>query len=218
MDSAGQFLVKGDLIRFGEVGTDPLLHWGVYDGQGNVIHVNGDAKMPGWWVSNTIQATTGFVNAFVVKDLLSDAAAGRKFFKQNHFDGTYTAFSPDEVVRRAESRIGERVEYTLIGNNCEHFATWARYNKSISRQGELAKFVGKVAVVGVAVMTGNDPVAALSYTESAASTISGSLGTIRRISESSDPVAALGNMEDAAPVVSGSVGTLQLMSKNSGTL
>lgn len=30
----------------------------------------------------------------------------------------------DQIVRNAESRIGER-DYNLVTNNCEHFATWA---------------------------------------------------------------------------------------------
>ncbi|WP_424097900.1 lecithin retinol acyltransferase family protein [Moorena producens] len=40
---------------------------------------------------------------------------------------------PDVVIRRAESRLGER-QYNLIFNNCEHFANWCKIGKSESQQ------------------------------------------------------------------------------------
>jgi hypothetical protein len=42
-------------------------------------------------------------------------------------------FTPDVVVRRAESRLGER-HYNLLFNNCEHFATWCKTGVSESEQ------------------------------------------------------------------------------------
>ncbi|MEB3336325.1 MAG: lecithin retinol acyltransferase family protein [Leptolyngbyaceae bacterium] len=44
-----------------------------------------------------------------------------------------TAYIPDSVLQRAESRLGER-QYNLIFNNCEHFATWCKTGRSESRQ------------------------------------------------------------------------------------
>lgn len=32
----------------------------------------------------------------------------------------------EDVVRRAESRLGEKFAYNLLFNNCEHFATWCK--------------------------------------------------------------------------------------------
>ncbi|NEN99069.1 MAG: NC domain-containing protein [Moorea sp. SIO3I7] len=40
---------------------------------------------------------------------------------------------PDVVIRRAESRLGER-QYNLIFNNCEHFANWCKTGKNESQQ------------------------------------------------------------------------------------
>eukprot|EP00927_Polykrikos_kofoidii_P047757 TRINITY_DN42031_c0_g1_i1.p1 TRINITY_DN42031_c0_g1~~TRINITY_DN42031_c0_g1_i1.p1 ORF type:complete len:998 (-),score=154.39 TRINITY_DN42031_c0_g1_i1:63-3056(-) len=40
---------------------------------------------------------------------------------------------PDEAVRRAESRVGER-GYNLVFKNCEHFATWCRTGVETSAQ------------------------------------------------------------------------------------
>ena len=46
----------------------------------------------------------------------------------------YTAsFIPDVVIERAESRLGEQ-QYSLLTNNCEHFATWCKVGKAESRQ------------------------------------------------------------------------------------
>jgi hypothetical protein len=44
-----------------------------------------------------------------------------------------TSFIPDVVVRRAESRVGER-QYNLLFNNCEHFANWCKTGVNESQQ------------------------------------------------------------------------------------
>jgi hypothetical protein len=50
---------------------------------------------------------------------------------------------PDTVVRRAESRLGER-DYHLVFNNCEHFVSWCKTGKHRSEQ------VEAVAVASIA--------------------------------------------------------------------
>ncbi|MGF1518397.1 MAG: lecithin retinol acyltransferase family protein [Nodosilinea sp.] len=42
-------------------------------------------------------------------------------------------YSPDVVIERATSRLGER-QYDLLLNNCEHFATWCTTGRNDSRQ------------------------------------------------------------------------------------
>ncbi|MGB3491498.1 MAG: lecithin retinol acyltransferase family protein [Elainellaceae cyanobacterium] len=44
-----------------------------------------------------------------------------------------SSYIPEDVVRRAESRLGE-TQYSLLTNNCEHFATWCKVGVSESRQ------------------------------------------------------------------------------------
>jgi len=44
-------------------------------------------------------------------------------------------FSPDAVIARAESRLGER-RFDIVLNNCEHFASWCKTGLSESRQVE----------------------------------------------------------------------------------
>jgi hypothetical protein len=42
-------------------------------------------------------------------------------------------YTPDIVIERATSRLGER-QYDLLQNNCEHFATWCTTGRNESRQ------------------------------------------------------------------------------------
>ena len=44
-----------------------------------------------------------------------------------------TAAERAEIVARAASRIGEH-RYSLIGNNCEHFANWCATGAAVSHQ------------------------------------------------------------------------------------
>lgn len=54
-------------------------------------------------------------------------------------------FDRDEVVRRAERRLGEQ-GYDLISNNCEHFATWCRTGSA--RCAQWGKFRGAAVKAG----------------------------------------------------------------------
>ena len=98
-------------------------HYGIYAGNGTVIHyasLNGDFG----------------------DDICIHEAPLEKFAHENEiivgrfseaFLRTHTLHSPEETVRRARSRIGER-QYNLVTNNCEHFALWCKTGISFSRQ------------------------------------------------------------------------------------
>lgn len=45
----------------------------------------------------------------------------------------YHLYTPEETIERAKSKLGED-EYSLIFNNCEHFAIWCKTGISESRQ------------------------------------------------------------------------------------
>lgn len=45
----------------------------------------------------------------------------------------YKIAGPDEVIKRARSRIGER-KYSVLTNNCEHFAVWCKTGLQESEQ------------------------------------------------------------------------------------
>lgn len=61
------------------------------------------------------------------------------------------AFSPEDVRRRAESRLGEQ-DYSLFGNNCEHFVNWCRTGRHISRQ--VDRVVERAASAGTKALAG----------------------------------------------------------------
>lgn len=55
----------------------------------------------------------------------------------------YCHFEPDEVIRRAENKIGEN-RYRLLTNNCEHFVTWCKTNVPDSKQTSLYEITKKI--------------------------------------------------------------------------
>ena len=78
-------------------------------------------------------------------------------------DGLYlikhdTCLPADDVVRRAQSRLGEH-EYDLFGNNCEHFAMWCKTGISSSEQVEDFKDVMKDGAVSLAANLGTQAAA-----------------------------------------------------------
>ena len=82
------------------------LHHGIYVGNGKVVHYAGLAhRLHGGPVEVTsLDAFTQGYSLWVVS-------------------GRVARFTPDEVVRRAMSRLGED-RYHLLKNNCEHFCEW----------------------------------------------------------------------------------------------
>ncbi|MBL5885580.1 lecithin retinol acyltransferase family protein [Lelliottia amnigena] len=54
----------------------------------------------------------------------------------------YEIQTPDEVIHRANSRIGEK-NYHLVVNNCEHFAVWCKTNVRDSEQTSMYKIIRK---------------------------------------------------------------------------
>lgn len=62
---------------------------------------------------------------------------------------------PRETVRRAWRRLREQ-RYSLIENNCEHFATWCKTGRSVSQQVDKAANAVLVgAVIGLLLTAAN---------------------------------------------------------------
>ncbi len=97
-------MARGDQIyAYREIAGVPYEHHGIDCGDGSVIHYSksGDAE---------------------IKRTSRDSfARGGAIYTKN----VPTAFIPEFVVERAESRLGER-QYDLFFNNCEHFADWCK--------------------------------------------------------------------------------------------
>ena len=93
-------------------------HHGVYVGGGRVVHYSG---FSGSWQCGPVEEVS-----------LSRFSAGRELRVVHH---PKSVFSPEEIVRRASSRLGEN-DYRLLTNNCEHFCNWCLDGVSRSAQVE----------------------------------------------------------------------------------
>ena len=93
-------------------------HHGVYIGHSRVVHYSG---LSGFWQCGPVEEVSLF-----------RFAVGHSVQIVDH---DQSAYSPEEIVRRARSRIGENA-YRLLTNNCEHFCNWCLFGVSRSAQVE----------------------------------------------------------------------------------
>jgi Lecithin retinol acyltransferase len=93
-------------------------HHGIYVGYGRVVHYSG---LSGFWQCGPVEEVS-----------LSRFAVGCPVQVVNQERASY---SPQDIVRRARSRIGEN-DYRLLTNNCEHFCNWCVCGVSRSAQAE----------------------------------------------------------------------------------
>ena len=121
-------MARGDHIR---VQRFMYSHHGIDCGDGTVIHYTGAL-----WKRKKALITRTSLDEFV--------GSGKVDILKYQED-----VSADEVIKRAESRLGERA-YKLLINNCEHFATWCVTGKAKSKQVRRATttVMGTLAVVG----------------------------------------------------------------------
>ncbi|XP_071096433.1 phospholipase A and acyltransferase 3-like [Haliotis cracherodii] len=121
-DSVLLSLEPGDQVEF-ERGI--YSHWGVYIGDGYVIHL---ASVDGQGFSKAEKAV-------IRKDKIKDVAKNCRMNKNNSKKEKHRlkAYSKSEIVKRATSQLG-KTGYNLIASNCEHFASWCCYDIEISDQ------------------------------------------------------------------------------------
>ncbi len=91
-------------------------HHGIGDGGDGVIHYS--------------EPTDGPAKGFIRRTSLSQFARGGDIKLREYKS---RRFSPDEAVKRAESRLGEN-GYSLWGNNCEHLVSWCITGDHNSKQ------------------------------------------------------------------------------------
>jgi hypothetical protein len=92
-------------------------HHGIYVGNGRVVHYSGLSG--GFWHCGPVEEVS-----------LSQFSIGHAVRITEH---PKSAYSPEEIVRRARSRLGEN-DYRLLTNNCEHFCNWCLNGVSHSAQ------------------------------------------------------------------------------------
>jgi hypothetical protein len=94
------------------------MHHGIYVGAGKVVHYAGLAR--------------GQFRGRIEEVSLAQFASGRSVWIRN---SDLPGFVPQEVIRRARSRVGEN-RYRILRNNCEHFCEWCLRGESRSYQVE----------------------------------------------------------------------------------
>lgn len=116
-------------------------HYGVYVGENQVIHYSGEPF-------NSEEAE---IKCSSLAEFLDDAET---FRIDNCAGGCY---SRSETVERAYAKLGAgKNEYSLVFNNCEHFARWCQTGTKQSKQvvhafTVLSKAAVVAAVVGVGI-------------------------------------------------------------------
>ncbi|XP_035515372.1 lecithin retinol acyltransferase a [Morone saxatilis] len=135
-------LRRGDLL---EVPRTIFSHYGIYLGDNKVAHLipdilpvlTNDKKLIGSVITNKRLILGCIYRCATVRvDTLEDFAYGSKILV-NSMDKMMKnrALSNEEVAKGAEKLIGA-FPYSLLWNNCEHFATYCRYGSAVSRQTE----------------------------------------------------------------------------------
>lgn len=140
--------VPGDIIG---VDRGMYQHYGIYAGDDSVIHYTADTSdldpenaeiqetslerflrdATEYFILEPDEPSDGLLDTLLVSVLGNTKEKG----KHNKRDENETpeAFTPDETLERARSRMGER-SYNLLTNNCEHFVVWCKTGISDSRQ------------------------------------------------------------------------------------
>jgi len=104
-------------------------HHGIYVGRGMVVHYAG--------LSGLLRS--GPVEEVTIRRFSMGRAVGMVQERES-------TFSPQEIVLRARSRLGEN-EYHVLRNNCEHFCNWCITGRSCSIQIECPGAIALRALV-----------------------------------------------------------------------
>lgn len=143
----GSWPKPGDMI---EIFHKIYQHWAVYVGDGYVVHLTGVEH----GVSGIYHVGSGSglsVNAMVKKEPLTKVTAGCKYRVNNKYDKKIKPLPAKKIVHEAEKLVGKVINYNLITNNCEHFATKLRYEDP--RSGQVwKKMVAGIGLTGLGII------------------------------------------------------------------
>lgn len=126
-----------------EDGLRGFWHHGILCADGSVVHYTG------------MDGVKTLHNASVLRTSMArfDERSGRRIHDVSYNEREHVrVFPPEEVERRALSRIGQR-SYHLLFDNCESFARWCVVGNEVSFQGR-GVLVGAVAGFGSIVFGG----------------------------------------------------------------
>uniref|UniRef100_A0A0K0EUZ5 LRAT domain-containing protein n=1 Tax=Strongyloides venezuelensis TaxID=75913 RepID=A0A0K0EUZ5_STRVS len=130
-------------------------HWGTYIGTKNNIHEVVHYSKGEIDIEDEKSHATSFSSCFKINgkegsiqiDNLYDFSGKCLVRINNSMDKNHKPFPKVVIIERAKRRVGE-TEYDILTNNCEHFAKWARYGLSISKQAIFAETMMIFFVVG----------------------------------------------------------------------
>ncbi|XP_072407236.1 phospholipase A and acyltransferase 3-like isoform X2 [Chiloscyllium punctatum] len=91
--------------------------------------------------------------ACIRKDPLGQVVGRDRYQVNNIFDGKMAVRPTQEILKEAESRVGEEVDYSVTSANCEHFVTDLRYGVAHSGQVDDVMVAAKAAVGVIALGT-----------------------------------------------------------------
>jgi hypothetical protein len=122
-------LQRGDHIM---VSRGVYFHHGIYIGEGNVVHWQGDLRT---LLHGEEEPEIGLDDLDAFKEDGEVAVV--------EYSEEICVLEPVEVIHRALSRLGE-TGYNIVGNNCEHFAIWAKTGRHESTQvNEAVEWLGE---------------------------------------------------------------------------
>ncbi|XP_011897398.1 PREDICTED: retinoic acid receptor responder protein 3 isoform X3 [Cercocebus atys] len=154
MASPQQEPKPGDLIEIFRLGYE---HWALYIGDDYVIHLAPPVRMPliadGYPAASSSSAFSVAGGIAVVKqELLKDVLEGCKYRVNNSLDRRFEPLPVGVIISSAKELVGQKMKYSIVSRNCEHFVTKLRYGRSHCQQVENAVAdVGAFAIIGAAV-------------------------------------------------------------------
>jgi len=163
-----QKVKPGDVLSVHRFIPVPFKHYGVYIGDGKVIHYDTNPRehfklciheAP---LREFISLSDGFYicefpqrygEPLEVRAQGPQAALLRTMEEEDEdYERKcreYHLYSPEETVARAKEKLGE-TEYNLVTNNCEHFAIWCKTGISESHQIEdVLSFVAETLIAAL---------------------------------------------------------------------
>lgn len=149
-----EFFRRGDVIGVMRGGL--YEHYGIYLGNGRVIHYCGEGNDFGGRVTIHEAPFSEFVKnskrCFVVwfddgRPIKLQQATSFLFssvddyYPNDYLKNKRTIYTAEETIARAKKRLGEE-QYNLVSNNCEHFAMWCK--TGVSESSQVNRFVSCV--------------------------------------------------------------------------
>lgn len=109
---------KGDIIRV-RFATN-FYHYGIYVSDDEIIQFGLNPMLRGDITDRDVEVCTSGMESFLNGGFLEKEEPDKKELKKRR--------SPEETIRTAKDRLGEK-GYSILHNNCEHFAFECAYGE-----------------------------------------------------------------------------------------